>query len=483
MTNDTDVAYQTGRWVGEISVWVALLAGAWKCWSISRRPATNTKCALSLMLLLLSFVYSGGTRELMKQFTPSLALAMAGGLTGLGMLAIIVTAIVLAIVGLVEFSTNPGKYNQGRAQAIWTLCLAAALIFFAIVTVINRASGPGSFGPGRGQPGKIITFDEYYFRFRSPDRPWVPLDTSRFNKVSKVAFTRRFPEAYFMIIPEKIGTGMDVDTARLVQVCEANMQAVASSCHVISETPRQVNGLNGVLVEMDAQVSGHQFHYHNWYCLTNGYAYQLVGYSSSADQTTVAPDLEIMLSRFELIDPNRMAGFNGQNATNFYSPRYGYTVKMTNSLLHESPILKKDFSRAEFSASMGDSCLVVLPIDTDGVNPDADAVKAAFLGSMGIVYPNEDITARKPVTQGVLTGEQFDFSREIDGQLFRYRFKFLQGNDRAYMIASWTQRAGTRRMRSLNNCCHGCNSLHYHRRVRQTTFHPMTGTSRPGLMY
>ena len=442
MLSEVNTATESGRIAGQVFIWIILLAGALKCWSISRRPATNTKCALSLMIVFLAFILASGAGALMKSFGTSPGLALVGGILGLGMLAALITAIVLAILGLADCSSQRGTYTQGRAQAIWTLVLAGIVCLITgigFVKGLQRASGFGA-ATGQSQPGKIVAFDDFNFRFRSPDRPWVSYDAAKLNKASKVSFMRRNPEAYFLIIPEKIGTGVSFTTEQLADIGKANLQAAAASCRVTREVPWQVKGLNGLLVETEAQVGAYQLHYRHWYCATNGYAYQLIGYSSSADQQRVAGDLENMISRFEVIDPNRVASFSGGFSTNFYSPRFNYAVILTNSAWHAFTGFEKNFPMAEFGLSQGDSCAVVVPANFGGEKISEEAMIAAFLATINITYPNENLVNEKTVTEGVLRGKQFDFSRYVNGVSFQYRFKILQGDGVGYLVAAWTQR-------------------------------------------
>ena len=442
MLSEVNAATESGRIVGQALIWVALLGGALKCWSISRRPTTNTKCALSLMIMFLAFILASGVGTITRILSPSPRLAFAGGFLGLGMMAALVTATVLAILGLIECSKQRDVYTQGRAQAIWTLVLASIMFLIAgtgFIKGLQRASGFGT-ATGQSQPGKILTFDDLNFRFRSPDRPWVSFDASRLNKASKLSFLRRNPEAYFLIIAEKLGAQRSFTTEQLAEVGKANLKAAAVSSQVISEVPRQVKGLNGLLVETEAQVGAYQLHYRHWYCATNGYAYQLISYSKSEDQQRVAGDLEDMLSNFELIDPNRVASISGRFTTNFYSPRHNYAVIVTNSAWHSFASLAKSLPMAEFGASQGDSCLVVTPVSLNGEKISNEALIAAFLATLDFAYPNENLTNERMITEGDLRGKQFDLSRDIDGLTLHYRFKILQGDGESYFVAAWTQR-------------------------------------------
>jgi len=95
-------AEEAGRLTGQVFGAVAFLAGAWKCWAISRRTTTNSKCALSLMFILLAWPIGMLTGLLMRWIGPSPFLAIMTALSVLVMIGLVVVAIVLAILGLKE---------------------------------------------------------------------------------------------------------------------------------------------------------------------------------------------------------------------------------------------------------------------------------------------------------------------------------------------------------------------------------------------
>ncbi|HWH71893.1 MAG TPA: hypothetical protein VNT26_21200, partial [Candidatus Sulfotelmatobacter sp.] len=205
-------AYQTGQFLGHVAIWIALLAGAAKCWSISRRPTTNAKCVRALMLVLLAFVGCSAVGTLPRPGSASPALAAAVGLLSLGAVGSIIAAIVLAILGLMEQARQPGRFVQGRSQAIWALSLVGfvgLLMLFGAVQGATRTRNLTT-APDQPRPGQFLRFDELNFQFRTPDRPWVAADAAKFNKQSQVAFIRHFPESYFLIIAERFGASGEV---------------------------------------------------------------------------------------------------------------------------------------------------------------------------------------------------------------------------------------------------------------------------------
>ncbi|PYJ62277.1 MAG: hypothetical protein DME24_04310 [Verrucomicrobia bacterium] len=393
------------------------------------------------MFVLLAIALAGCVGILIRVLGKSPEIVVVSGLIGLLMLGLLVTGFVLAILGLLEFSNRAGAFSQGRAQAIWALALAsiAGLIVGAsAVTSVLRQQGFTS-AARKNSPGKTRTFDDLNFQFRAPERPWVSIDAAKLNKASQLTFMRQFPEAYFFIIAEKIGTSVNWSSEQLAEVSKAQMQAAAASARVTSEGPSMVNGLRGVLVETEATVAMHPLHYVRWCCATNGYAYQLIGYSRSEDQQRIAPELRQMFSRFELVDPNRVVS-SGGFATNHVSPRYGYSVNVTNSAWHDFSSLEQTMPLAECGASQGDSCFVVVPAWLGGEKLQPQALASGLLGTMNVAYPNENLINRKPLTDGNVAGEQFDFEREIEGRVYRYRFKILQGDGVGYLVAAWTLR-------------------------------------------
>src|SRR5437016_1465222 len=71
-------AREAGRMMGHFLAMAAFLGGAIKCWSISRRPKTNTHCALALMLVLLGFIISGCIALLRESAEPRMGTIITG---------------------------------------------------------------------------------------------------------------------------------------------------------------------------------------------------------------------------------------------------------------------------------------------------------------------------------------------------------------------------------------------------------------------
>ncbi|HEY9172691.1 MAG TPA: tetratricopeptide repeat protein [Verrucomicrobiae bacterium] len=431
-------ATSAGQVTGTLFWAVLGLAGALKCLSISRRPATNTKCALALMFLLLGLALCGIVGGLAHFSVASLWLRLAAGGVALGFIAFVVVAVVFSILGLVELRQSPGRYTQGRAQAIWTLGLAGVMVLLMGAGFIRTMQRTATWRAGTAKPGERLTFDEYNFRIQAPPAPWVSMDAARLNRDAKVTFMRRWPEVYFFVIAERFGADSELELAQLVEIGKANLKSAARAAQVNWEKPWTVNGLSGVLVQSDASVVGQELHYVHWYFLTNGYAYQIVTYGRKLDSPRVEEEALRLLRAFELVDRERIADFAGSSfKQDFVSPRHHYRVEVANSAWREFPALEQQFPEAEFGMTRGGCSLAVVPVWLDGESPGREALTAGLLATMEVRYPDDRLTGSRPVTEDGLEGVEFDFARTLDKTEFVYRFKVLQRDGWGYLVAAW----------------------------------------------
>lgn len=226
-TDPRQAGYAAGQITGQVFVLFILIWGIAKCWNISRRSGSNTKCILALALVLCGLcstsmgivVTNGLDIGVAKLLVQSGASFLFG--------VFVVAAVVLAIIGLREMSQKPLEFHYGRAQAIWSLVLAVVFGLFFINGFIRGARSrlPETTPTVAGQ---VFSFPEFNFRYRAPDRPWVSFNSSTFNKVSKLGFIRRNPDVYFLVVAEELATP-DVTSAQLADIGKSTVAAAADS--------------------------------------------------------------------------------------------------------------------------------------------------------------------------------------------------------------------------------------------------------------
>lgn len=432
--------YQAGQVMGPVIVWLGLLAGIFFCWRHSRKPRANRKGALSLALFFAAIFLLSVAVTAQKLPLPPALLQIFVALSALMALGMAVTGVVLAILALQEFSRSPGAYTRGFAPAIWTLALTTVFLGLVLISAIHRMSLRMAGHPGLSE---WTTMEDYNFRYKTPETPWMWMDAAKLNKDARLAFMRVYPDSYFAIMPLKVGTRSELTTSRFTDMCMEHVRAVSGgTMQILSQGEFTLNGMAGRLVEVQADVADHSLYYKQWFCVTNGYAYELMGWGRIENRDRLATDFQAMFTGFKQIDPSRLAML-GQNqfTTNFSSPHYNYRVNVTNSSWGAFADKDKSFPYAEFGASQGDTCLVVVPLWLGEHKLGIDALSAAFLATMNIPYSNDSLFNRKRLTEAGLDGVQFDFNREVENIPFRYRFRILQGGGCGWMVAVWTQRS------------------------------------------
>jgi Flp pilus assembly protein TadD len=439
-----NAGYTTGRLIAIVGV----LIGMRHCVVISRRPATNAKCALALLFALLPTALSGVYALLQAQFAPAVPIlfsTVSTVLLAMACAASLIAAVALALVGLIEMFNRKGIYNQGRKQAIWALilsCLVGSTFGVGFVRGFARARNavlPGS----TPATGGTQTFADLNFRFHEPTKPWVSFAAAKLNKDAKLTYMRRNPESYFMIIAERFGAAQAISTEQLAEIGKVHLEAAADSVRVLNQTPSSVNGMRGLLVESEAALRGKLLFYQHWYLATNGYAYQLIGYGRAEDRARILTELRPMFDGFHLLDSHAVAREAGGGfLTNFNSRTSGYSVNVAGSPWRPYKNMSRDLPQAEFGGSRGDSCFVIIPVDLAGHKLQPEQVNAGLLAIFGIAYPDDDLRNRRAYAEGGLTGEMFDFEREVDKVPFRYRMGILHGEDTAFLVAAWASRKG-----------------------------------------
>ncbi|MDB6066806.1 MAG: hypothetical protein JWR26_3014 [Pedosphaera sp.] len=431
---------ESPQFVGVGLVMLLLASLILKSFSIARRPTANSKCAISLGIML-SAVFVLSLTSTVNRFFPVHRILI--GLGVLTAMAAMVPAVVLAIIGLVEYGNQKGRYSQGQAQAIWTLSLAVVFFCIMFVGVIwgiqqarLNAQGVRKDQPGAGQ---LLTFDDLNFKIRSPGKPWVQLDAKKINKSANVVFTRARPQVSFMVIAERAGMGSGWSTEALAEVAKATLRSKSDSYKILEEGPLRRQELDGVQLESDVQNQNLRLFYRHWFCVTNGYIYQLVAWGGYEDAAAVRSKSEEMFSSFSMNDPERQGFKSGTEPGDYHSSLFSYSVKMGGSGWRMSSLMAKNFPDAELTAwdenrNVG---LFVIPIFLMGQKPQTETLTQAMAGFLGIAFPGSEIQDEKPIVQGDWAGVEFGYERpSAQGKLI-YRVKVLQSHQWAYLIGAY----------------------------------------------
>jgi hypothetical protein len=179
---------------------MGLLAAIIKCWSISRRPTTNFKSVVSLMLFLTACVVFCGMARLSAltrgpgQISSGPRVLSVGVMLGsLFWMGLLLASFILALIGLVECTNTGNRCRQGLVQSISTLVLCVLTGMLMLVGLVLRQSQRGLLS--RQTAGRApLVFQDLNFKFSPPGRPWAQADATKLNRYANLAFLRSRPD-------------------------------------------------------------------------------------------------------------------------------------------------------------------------------------------------------------------------------------------------------------------------------------------------
>jgi tetratricopeptide (TPR) repeat protein len=412
--------------------------GIAKCIQISRRPQTNTKCALGLGCILSAWFTSMISVTCRDAFPGLFFLA---GLFGLLALGFWIGGLILAIIGLFEYQNAEGKYTQGRAQGIWTLVLVGLTVTLGIVGVASKKRGP-AYGLNTPSDGKPIVLQEFNCQLTPPGKPWVVLDALKINRAAKIGLAKGAPSTFFMLIPEKVSE-TDFTPETLAEAVLINLNSVADSAQVLHRAPIKSRYLSGIGMQTDAVLQGREFFYVHHCFVTNGWAYQLITWGDKRDSIEVLHGASELLSRFELLNYYARANPGSPANEDYISPEFHYTFQMKDSLWRNWK--KHGSSIANFGAIQGDDAALIIstPFFYDEP-PKLEVMHNIFLKTAGLNPQVDKILRTGPVTHEGLEGTETLLVTEDANKSLFYWVRTLRGKGIDYCISAWALESDSR---------------------------------------
>jgi len=427
----------TARAAGQVFGLVLLTAGILKCWSISKRPTTSTKCVLSLLLVLSAWwLTSAG----MLWLVPSPALRPLFGVVALLAFGLITAAIIVSVLGLVDYEKEPGKYVQGRAQAIWALVLCGFMVMLVVGRGIFTVLGASGLAR-QSNPGVPLVFQNLNFKITTPGRPWVQADASRINADAQVAFVRAQPEMYFMVMAEKTGRSA-MSAESLAEMAGARMRSLADSVVVKERAEDSIGQLRGLKVKTEVELSGKSICYVQWFCATNGWAYQLMAWGRVQDANLLATEASRLKASFSLLDPQRLSPLAGRHApSDFASTNFQFAVHCSDPGWLIWDDVEEECPYCTFGVLHQQGVgLAVAAVNLLGLEPEPQMIYRGFLTLLGQRATADPLAAARSVQAGYLRGAELDFAGSSgSAKQYSYRARMLYTTNVAYLVAAWVE--------------------------------------------
>ncbi len=356
--------------------------------------------------------------------------------TGIGML--------LAILGLKE---TGDPQNNLRGQPFAWAGFALALLFQFLIGHAVYANiaprlpsfnyeplkAPASVPPAPSEE-KWMTLEDLNFRFRHPGPGWVEMNLKSLHPNAVVGFARFQPQTYFMISVEK-AVHLGETHAEFV----ADLVAEAISQQFPGEIGKKESwergDLKGFRFIREARVQGTDFRYLQLVVLKNGYLYHFMFWQDkAADEAELYSVFDAFMPLFEILDPSRQASGDFLTQTQ-EDPAWGFRIQAGGKSWFEAPELKDHVTQAHI-ALMHESrtAFYVIPVALAGIEPPVHLLAQAFLSLFEINYQSIPMQSVQEIESGPYSGLELLYRRTLREGDFLYRFRILQGKNRAFLI-------------------------------------------------
>ncbi len=425
-------------WVLLLGVLAPLLGFAWS-YSVLRRAGTNRPSVFSLMAVFLaSFLVAGG--GLISRSQPDNFIFKT--VPGFFAVGIMLGAIFLALLGLRQFKQQTGRFLHGKPHAVIALSVAGLVVFFytlGLYRVLQRQQSLlAEWSTLHSLADTELISEAGNFKFRPPGKDWNQGSSSETESAASIVFVHKNPEIYFVLKGEAVGLQAETNLLKRAEQAEANLRRKAPSAKILARVPMTLGGIAGIIVESEAVIGGAKTVHQAWFATHNGFNYEMVTWGLAVNRGAIQAAAKDLFAGFDLVDPALIgkAAVKKEESI-FTSETFGYTVKLADSDWHRIDSPNSLVADGDFSArnNRGGS-LAVAPVFLMGQTPTVEALASAFLARLEMRYPDESISDRKEIKDGILDGYSMQFRRQLDRGDFLYRVKMLKGGGFAYLVAA-----------------------------------------------
>jgi len=441
--------YLLGINLGVIITAILLLAGFVKCASLAEREGAHKKCIWSLGVLCAAMLVScivvyGQADSGMKNSSTYHAILRCLSFARWGLIFL---AVVLAAIGLINY----GNAELGRWQAILTLALGIPLLaingFVAIEKLPQAREIFGMFA----RP-ETLTFPDYNFRYTTPGWPWQIAKSAYPTNDTKIMLVKKDSVMFFTIMPQKVGK-LHVTAETWSKENGELTKRKADSYQVLDQKTLQIGGLTGLEVMRQVRRQDLTFFFIQWYCVTNGWGYNLCMWGPDSDRDNITAAAKNVMTGFELLDDQGRATNSSigiENAGNFDSRNFGFHVQCQNSDWVKWSTMEDEQDSAIFGALQPDGgALIVTAICAQDLPTQPEMVNRTFFALSGLSGKADRSLHFREKNLDV-SESTFHRQRE-SGEDFTFRVKIWQGGGLAYCATAWAKTANPQRDQILDD--------------------------------
>lgn len=235
--------YNSGQIAGKCLSLIIMVWGIYKSFSIARRKTTNTKCTIALGLSLAGYFFINAGTIAQPYFAYPRSVIIISVIFAT---VFFITSMVLAVIGLIEYSQ---KFTQGKKQAIWAIVINSLFIIMVLwgaIQVFANHENKNKIMYAKDEHNRPIMDSDLNFTLEVPGKPYAKIKPETINPFAKVAFVRANPQIFYMLIPQRMGIDQAMKTEGLLEIAQAYLKGGAQRVEIGQSLNKVINGMNGL---------------------------------------------------------------------------------------------------------------------------------------------------------------------------------------------------------------------------------------------
>ena len=442
MVDKTSEAFLQGQQFGRWGTLAFVIFGLVRCLLSLREPTTNKICVSALITILSVMLLGQATTALTSS---SQVPGWVGYLASLVMIGLAGIALLLALIGLAMWKKDQLK---GKGHAIWAMVLSILIISAVGISAgIEFSKGvKDGYRQARSDralqpPGALeAIFAKNNFQLTIPDK-WVVMDSKKVQPEACLVYRDVPHDTYLAVIAEQEASLSDGATGILAEVVKTNL---SSKLTVLEQNEETVKLGADEFLHLTSRVENPKlskgiFIFDQWVLARNGYAWQINVWGPVTYETEVHAKSRLIAESFKIRD--RQKRVNSSPAlSDAERPEYGYSLKLSalgwSRWEHGASTNLPEM--ADFGATSGGSCVLVMPYKTVAGDPPAlEALTRAYLSNIGFEYKRSDTDFATRPLEAPFPGLEVVTEREVDGKRFKYVFHVYQSGSMAWLAGGW----------------------------------------------
>ena len=318
------------------------------------------------------------------------------------------------------------------------------VVVVCLLCTATMAAAEDSYLKKVGERVTVFESSAHNFRLVLADEAYTYVDFSSQVPEASFAAVRFRPNAFSLVVAEKLGMGPDAEQyAEMVQLAMTEQIGLRENTVYKGHKDLgfvELRGNRYFQKVIYAEVAGLPITYIVSAFVDGERAYQLLTFATNETEDTVRDEAAKLMAAFSIPDRSANMGLEAdpRSIRDHRSEVFGYRFRARANTWFEWSDLRENNDTADIGvlSSRGYGA-VVMPVCWQGARPTDVAVYRIMMQQFGEDYPSAFITEEHEIKKDGATGKLFIGTEKSEGQDYLYHHWIVVNDRCAYTLAAW----------------------------------------------